>query len=88
MRFRAFDESGVELAHQVYFSIGGGFILREGETAASRTVAAVPYPFTSADELLRIGEERGMALWQSRLKMKRAGAMRRRFARMYNAFGM
>ena len=64
MRFRAFDESGVELAHQVYFSIGGGFILREGETAASRAVIAVPYPFTSADELLRIGEERGMGIWQ------------------------
>jgi len=64
MRFRAFDELGTELAHQVYFSIGGGFILREGENAASRPVTAVPYPFTSADELLRIGEERGMPIWQ------------------------
>ena len=64
MRFRAFDESGTELTHQVYFSIGGGFILRDGETAASRPVTAVPYPFSSADELLRIGEERGMPIWQ------------------------
>jgi len=64
MRFRAFGESTAELAHQVYFSIGGGFILREGETAASRAVVAVPFPFTSADELLRIGEESGMSIWQ------------------------
>lgn len=64
VRFSAFHESGAELANQVYFSIGGGFILREGESASSRTVAPVPYPFSSADELLRIGEERSLAVWQ------------------------
>src|SRR5260370_15219664 len=62
MRFRAFDEAGAEIAQQVYYSIGGGFILREGETGSSRPLPPVPYPFSSADELLRIGDESGMAI--------------------------
>src|SRR5262249_45511426 len=31
MRFTAFDGNGGVIATQVYFSIGGGFVLREGE---------------------------------------------------------
>jgi L-serine dehydratase len=64
MRFRAFDEAGAEMAQQVYYSIGGGFILREGEIGASRPLPPVPYPFSSADELLRIGDDNGMTIWQ------------------------
>ena len=64
MRFRAFDESGETLLEQVYYSIGGGFIWKEGEKLSRSDLAAVPYPFSSADELLQIGEERRMAIWQ------------------------
>ena len=68
MRFRAFDEAGVEIANQVYFSIGGGFIQREGKDAASQSRPEVPYPFGSAEELLRIGDEREMPIWQIALE--------------------
>jgi L-serine dehydratase len=64
MRFRAFDEGGAEVANQVYYSIGGGFIVREGEDAGTRSEAPVPFPFASADELLRIGENHGMEIWR------------------------
>jgi L-serine dehydratase len=64
MRFRAFDDSGAELASQAYYSVGGGFILREGEAAGSIARKAVPYPFSSADELLRLAAENGLAIWQ------------------------
>jgi L-serine dehydratase len=64
MRFLAFDQANAELAQQVYYSIGGGFIVREGEASLEKTIKPVPYPFASADELLRIGEERGLAIWQ------------------------
>ena len=64
MRFRAFDNMGAELAQQVYYSLGGGFIVREGEPSSATSVKAVPYPFASADELLRIGEKHNMAIWQ------------------------
>jgi L-serine dehydratase len=64
MRFHAFDEAGAEISQQVYYSIGGGFIVREGEVGFSRPLPPVPYPFSSADELLRIGDEHHMAIWQ------------------------
>ena len=64
MRFRAFDKDGATLAQEDYFSIGGGFIQRRGEDAAGQERPEVPHPFASADELLRIGDERGMSIWE------------------------
>src|SRR5262249_25733582 len=52
MRFTAFDAAGAVIATQVYYSIGGGFILREGEREAERNVNEAPFVFSSADELL------------------------------------
>ncbi len=68
MRFRAFDAQGAELAQQVYYSIGGGFVVREGEAPSAGSAKPVPYPFGSADELLRISEERGLAIWEVALE--------------------
>ena len=64
MRFRASAASGELLLEQVYYSIGGGFIWKEGEEPSRSEVEPVPYPFSSADELLRVGEEHGVAIWQ------------------------
>lgn len=72
MRFTAFDASGGVIATQVYFSIGGGFILREGENAVAKTAETAPYVFSSADELLRIGDERGLAIWEIALENEKA----------------
>ena len=63
MRFHAFSEDD-EIARQVYYSIGGGFVEREGEAAGAQARASVPYAFSSADELLRIAAGQGMAIWQ------------------------
>jgi len=72
MRFTAFDANGGVIATQVYFSIGGGFILREGESAGAKAVKAVPFLFSSADELLRIGDERGLEIWEIALENEKA----------------
>jgi L-serine dehydratase len=72
MRFRAFDDAGAELANQVYFSIGGGFIQRAGENTVSQSRPEVPHPFSSAEELLRIGDEREMAIWQIALENEKS----------------
>jgi L-serine dehydratase len=50
----AFDEQGEMLREQVYFSIGGGFIVADGEAASSiqSSAPSIPCPFTSAAELL------------------------------------
>jgi len=64
MRFTAYDDSGDTLAQEVYYSVGGGFIVRQEAPSPPSPVAPVPYPFASADELLRKCEEHGMAIWQ------------------------
>src|SRR5207244_4343248 len=56
----------------VYFSIGGGFILREGESAGAKVVKPVPFLFSSADELLKIGDDRGLAIWEIALENEKA----------------
>jgi len=54
VKLSAFDEQGETRREQVYFSIGGGFIVADGETASSiqASAATLPYPFISAAELL------------------------------------
>ena len=65
MRFTAFASDGSVVDTQIYYSIGGGFISREGEQADSSEVkAGVPYPFSSGADLLRIGEEHGISIWE------------------------
>jgi len=64
MRFQAFDESGRQLIEQVYYSIGGGFVVREGEELRGQAVRKVRYPFANAAELLETGERYGLAIWQ------------------------
>jgi L-serine dehydratase len=64
MRFRAFNEAGAVVLESVYYSVGGGFIRKEGDDLGRSRATAVPHAFSSADELLRIGDARRMAIWQ------------------------
>ena len=57
MRFAASDADGTVIADETYFSVGGGFIVREGEEheleeGLEARAAEQPYPFTTAIELL------------------------------------
>jgi L-serine dehydratase len=59
MRFVASDAAGVPLLRKIYFSVGGGFVVDEAEIdqlAEAPPRLHVPYPFTSARELLAHGE--------------------------------
>jgi L-serine dehydratase len=51
MRFTAYDSNGATLASQIFYSIGGGFII--GEHPETKTNTDVPYPFASTKELLK-----------------------------------
>ena len=51
MRFSAYDNNGQALCERVYYSIGGGFIVREHEFQRQPEQHKVPYPFASAKEL-------------------------------------
>jgi L-serine dehydratase len=59
LRFVAYNWLKQTLALRVFYFIGGGFILAEGEQAAeaSHPPREVPYPFKSAANLLRFGSE-------------------------------
>ena len=59
MRFTAFDSDGNAIAQNVYFSVGGGFVVDEQEALQLTEEVPklrVPYSFSSAAELLAHGE--------------------------------
>ena len=63
VRFSAYDK-GSMLLQNTYFSIGGGFIVPDGENAdnAPVTMTQMPYPFTSAAQLLERAEQQGLTI--------------------------
>lgn len=64
MRFLACDANDAILLQSIYFSIGGGFIVRDGEDVAAlaAATAVLPFPFASAAELLTMAEAQGMTI--------------------------
>ncbi len=67
MRFTAFDAVGNVLATEVYYSIGGGFIVTAehfspNENATPQTTRTVPYPFRSASQLLALAAEHNLTI--------------------------
>jgi L-serine dehydratase len=67
MRFCAFDNTSNILADAVFYSVGGGFIVSEAERLATNAPGAtstrvVPYPYRSAEELLRIAAEHNLTI--------------------------
>ncbi|MDQ1595204.1 MAG: L-serine dehydratase, partial [Arthrobacter pascens] len=65
MTFRALDHSGAVLSERSFYSIGGGFVV-DGDAGPDAQVVAdetpLPYPFTTADELLEICRREGMSI--------------------------
>ena len=75
MRFTAFATDGSVIDTQIYYSVGGGFISREGEQPAEVRAGAkapVRHPFSSGADLLRIGEENGVSIWEIALANEKA----------------
>ena len=62
MRFTAWHNGGEVLQSRVYYSIGGGFVIEEGEDAAAARPAPVRYSFHSGAELLQIGKEQNLRI--------------------------
>lgn len=56
MRFKAFDQHGAELYKQIFYSVGGGFILDHEQIFApveTDESIKIPFPFSSAEQLLQ-----------------------------------
>ena len=64
MQFYAFDTAGHLVFHEIYYSIGGGFIRRSDEMSQSAVAVdeAHPYQFTTAADMLAMGEAHGLTI--------------------------
>lgn len=63
MRLSALAQDGSIVDRETYYSVGGGFVETEGGPAArDEAGGAMPYPFSSAAELLAIGRRTGLAI--------------------------
>lgn len=64
MSITAYDALGTQLATETYYSIGGGFIATADEmtNGSSQKEVEVPFPFSSADEMLNVAEQNGFSL--------------------------
>ncbi len=75
MRFTARDAADNTLIEYTCFSIGGGFVVDESDAAAdqiSHDETALPYPYKSGDDLLRMAAESGLSVSQMTLANERA----------------
>jgi L-serine dehydratase len=73
LRLTAFDDAGRIIDQRTYFSIGGGFIVEDGEADAPSFARTVPFPFQSAAELLSLAREHELTV--SRLMLENECAL-------------
>ncbi len=64
MQFEAFDATGERLLSRIYFSVGGGFVESDDEYGSTLSASdlALPYEYTSGDELIALCESTGMSI--------------------------
>ena len=71
LRFSAFDVAGNLLLQKVYFSIGGGFIIKDGagmDDVPMMTTTALPYSFRSAADLLAMATKADISISELMLR--------------------
>ncbi len=71
--FDALGVDGAELFHEVYYSIGGGFVVTKAELEVQRAEEAssapeipkewnYPHPFVTTIEMLKMGQKSGKTI--------------------------
>ena len=76
MRFTAYGANNTILVERIFYSVGGGFVVDQSGSPADGSTPAdqvkVPYPFNSADELLKLSVEHGMSISSLMLENEKA----------------
>ena len=78
MEFHAVDAEGLGYLSQIYYSIGGGFIVTAEELGGDQASASddagtrVPFPFKNAASMLRMADESGSSIAAMMLANERA----------------
>jgi L-serine dehydratase len=62
MRFVLTDAAGVVLSDELWFSVGGGHTVLDGQMAQTERAIALPYPFAHGSEMLAMAERSGMSI--------------------------
>jgi L-serine dehydratase len=61
--FSAVDRAGTVLLEETWYSVGGGFVVRDGDVVVDAVPdTAMPYPFGTAQELLAITQQTGASI--------------------------
>ncbi len=71
MTLKAFDESGHLLLASTYYSVGGGFVAKEGEPLQPQQVQ-LPHPIATARALSQYCQNHQMQIWQLVMENERA----------------
>lgn len=61
MLFRAFQAENL-IASQIYYSIGGGFIVTDEQFGVESAANSLPYPFSTADELFGLCQRNQLSI--------------------------
>lgn len=71
----ALKDNGTVILSETYYSIGGGFVLTEGElqnqTTSEPETSNVPYPFKNAVQMLEMGEKSGLSIGEMKRQNER-----------------
>lgn len=70
IKFFAFNSQGILVLEKTYYSIGGGFVVEESQLLRRQQASPdsmqpsqqVPYPFTSAEEMLELGRKHDITI--------------------------
>lgn len=72
MKLSAFNQNGDPLMSQIYYSIGGGFIVTADEFNQEKRSVPLPYPFQSGEELLAICQKTKKSISEIMLENEKA----------------
>lgn len=75
MSLEAFDAEGQSIVRKLYYSVGGGFVVDEEAAGADRIVedsTVLPYPFSTAAELLEVCQSNNMSISDVMLENEKA----------------
>jgi L-serine dehydratase len=75
LRFKAYDKNGKEIASELYYSVGGGFIVSHEQSRhmqAHDFVDVMPYEFSSCEELLGQCKENGVMIYDIVMENEKA----------------
>jgi L-serine dehydratase len=62
LRFEAFGAAGRSLRREIWYSVGGGFVEREGAAAAGDNARDIPFAFENATTLLQMSRGAGLSI--------------------------